>query len=199
MTLDAHVRATRNIIQIADLASVDPVNGMEVGIWIPGSASLDTDDRVWYFRYRATNPDGSANSNTNKWEWSGGVPTYVADETTTSFSPGGANDWVTGGGTPGPDLRAPIQGIYQVDFGATINAAFDANTCQIGLSNGSGNDPISAATCSSANVNITTCERTVQLTIAANARLRMEYRDAHNGGTASYAHRWIRLLPVRVG
>jgi hypothetical protein len=172
---------------------------MEVGIYVPASVSLSDDAAVWFFfRYRDPNPDGSANTASHKWDYISGPPIYNTDESDTSYSPGGANTWTAAGGTPGPDLHAPLDGRYQLSFGSQINAATDTHLAEVGVSVGSGNDPLDSQTVVAGTTQWTTVMRAMRLTTTEGTRLRMEYRDAASSGTTHFNNRFLLLSLISV-
>ncbi len=209
MTLESHLRGSRPILTIAQFNAIDPDSaskqddGLEVGVWIPASESSAVSDVLWYFRYRVTNPDGSANSPSDGflWDYIGGVAAFIADESMTSYQPAGGDDWVYTTDS-GPDLHAPMAGRFEFGFGAQIGAASSGEYARIGLENGIGHDPVDPATCVSSTTQWVTAFRVVRLDVVNNARIRMMYRDHHDstpsGPNSQFQNRYISMLPVRV-
>jgi hypothetical protein len=120
---------------------------------------------------------------------------YAGNDLTATFSPAGGNTWQNAG-TPGPDVIPTLDGVYMVSFGARINPASSGNQAQIGLSVG-GVDPIDSNVAVNAQGNSISVSRQCQVTITANQRLRLMYRDAAGSGTNFFDNRFISAIPVR--
>lgn len=164
------------------------------------AALSPTNGVSWQFRFNA------ASTAVHQWEFIGGGSWYANVETSGSFQPSGANNWVTlsGSDIAGPDITPPIDGVYRIRFGASVNAAIDANAtnggvAQIGISIG-GADPSGNFVASSGNVNVVTVSRSIDTSVSGGQRVRLMYRDSANssGPTSSFGHRWIEVTPIRV-
>lgn len=155
---------------------------------------------AWQFRYNA------ASTAVHKWEFIGGAPWYANVETAGSFQPSGAGNWVTLSGVDvaGPDIVVPLDGNWRVRFGASVNAAINADAtgggvAEVGVSVG-GNDPNGNDTAKSGNKNVASVSRTIETNAPSGTRLRLMYRDTANssGPTSIFAHRWMEVTPIRV-
>jgi hypothetical protein len=132
---------------------------------------------------------------TYKWEFIGGGWLYSVNDATANFSPAGSNAWHDSP-TPGPDIIPPFDGVYQVHFGARVNPAASGNQAQIGVSIG-GADPADSNVAVNGQGNSISVSRMIQVSITANQRLRLQYRDAAPSGTNAFDNRFIAVIPVR--
>jgi hypothetical protein len=159
-----------------------PPAGTQVGI----AAGVGVE---WTFRY---DPGSGA---VHKWEFIGGGAMYAVNDSTANFTPAGSNAWHDSP-TPGPDVIPILDGVYLVTFGARINPAASGNQAQVGLSI-AGADPADSNVAVNAQGNSISVSRQCQVTITANQRLRLQYRDAAATGTNFFDNRFISAIPVR--
>jgi hypothetical protein len=167
-----------------------PANGDEVYYQFNRG---DGTNAYWHLRY---------NSGTTYWDFLGGpgirafVGTAEATASTTYVS-------LT---TAGPSVTTPLQGDYDLSFGARISAtavgvganmSYDTGTCP--TENGVAPCATDANAIGTGTGWITTGSRTNRETgVAASVTFATKYRDTTGSGSISVDQRWIQIIPIRV-
>jgi hypothetical protein len=209
--IDLEMSGTPNALVATPLLSSEYGNVLQLlagdGMYVPGLTALGgaafpssppagtlvsfgpTPGVDWTFRY------DPGSSTTFKWEFIGGGWWYSVNEGTANFSPAGSNAW-RDSPTPGPDVIPPLDGVYQVHFGARVNPAVSGNQAQIGISVG-GADPTDNNVAANGQGNSISVSRLTQVTVTASQRLRCQYRDAAPSGTNAFDNRFLAVIPVR--
>lgn len=173
----------------ASLVTVGPpTNPSDGDIWI---AVVDATNGIrWQFQYNA------ASASAYRWEFIGGAYMTAAvagNESTTSTSYGDLT-------TTGPSIVLPRSGDYHLDFYTEINnavgsfatpkfgsaAAADADRAQIGSGAITGADRMSLSRFG-----------LVKTGLSAADTVKLQYKSV-SGGSATYANRTLRLIPIRV-
>lgn len=146
---------------------------------------------IWQLRYRAAIGDA------NKWEYVGGAPLYAEVATSSTRT---ANTYGALASTTGPALLVPTSGIYIVHWGAMIEAS--GTTGWRGRMSYEGSDTahVSAAGAGNAGGSAegAVASRARTDTFGGGGTLTCTYKsDA--GNSVAFAHRFMSLVPVRVG
>lgn len=193
--MDAMVERVRRLeqrnaynIPIIDTLPSSAVEGQSVYFQ---TASMAVDGIVWELRFNDT-------GGPYPWKFIGGAALYdytSTAETTTSTT-------YVNLATVGPDVSAPLPGVYAVTFGASIDYSVITSNrvARCAISN-AGSTPSDTNSVRSAHPNLTgmvqTHSITVEQTVAAGGdTLRVQYRTAAD--TARFASRFISVLPVRL-
>jgi len=161
-----------------------PVDGQEY-IFVDSTTSPTYQ---WRFRYN------TGSSNTDKWEFIGGIPArafVVTTETTTSLT---AADLAT----VGPSFTVPRAGIYSVVASAIMNNSASGSTW-LRVVNGAGTTTILTAGTQAQVRGTIFADGTLQDTTTARAAsdiIRMKYYV--DGNTATVENRSLYVTPVRV-
>lgn len=150
---------------------------------------------AWRVRYRALNPDGSANASTHKWEPIG-APALFAEVTTEEATAVGVYNALA---TAGPAVALPLAGDYIVEIGHTsLNSTVGQELIM--------SYEIGATAASDADMAIGNADtvnrrqafaRAMRKTGLAAVTLTAKYRTG--GGTATFGRRWMRATPLQVG
>lgn len=144
---------------------------------------------VWHLRYRR------AGSATYPWEYVGGPPlhhTIITSESTTSTT-------FTNLATAGPLITFPRSGFYDLRMGARITAASgQAGLMTIATATIAAADANALLAGGSASTVDTSPSIEHRFEAAAADSVTAKYRSS-GGGSMSFATRWMRLTPVRVG
>ena len=143
----------------------------------------------WAFRYN----DGS--SNTDKWEFVGGLPKIIAVDTFETTTSDTAVDLAT----VGPTFTVPRAGVYQLRvYASTQNDTAGANYADVYYKVGSAAAvAIMRAGNASANTLFVNAVEIGDITVAASTAVKMQY-SRNAGGTASFRNRKMVVTPVRV-
>jgi hypothetical protein len=149
-----------------------------------------TNGVIWRLRYRA------ASTSAYKWEFVGGQDLFSR----IGPAEGTASGTYTDLATVGPDITVPLAGDYRVAVGASPFQSTVGQEAWVGLSvAGTTVDLLRATQQAISNANMgNLSSEAVQPAVAAASLLRMKYHST-GGGTASFASRWLRARPVRVG
>lgn len=194
----AHADGTSDFSRAPQVSALpsNPAHGDEV--WFQNQSMMNN-GVGWRLRYRAYNLDGTANTNTHKWEYVGGAVFYARDAAAIGL--GVANSYV------GPEHSVPLAGWYEVTtaFNA-YNAGTGAGIVQAGHYDAS-NVVLEASSenfvqgylpgTTSGRVQIA---RTAlfSVVLVAGSTIRLGYNsEVASGHTARF--RSLGLKPVRVG
>jgi hypothetical protein len=151
-------------------------------------AIILTGSAAWTLRYTTT---------LARWIFVGGsgIYTFLATSETTN-----SNSAYVDLATPGPLINIPIAGTYVVQYGAQISTPPVANgagmiTVQAPGSSASDNNGIFLLQNTALN-NQAHLSRTIQITATTPGQIKLVYRVAAAGGTATFQRRWINVTPL---
>jgi hypothetical protein len=175
-------------VEIVDALPGSPVDGQVI---FYQSAAMATDGIVWVFRYRA------AASGSYKWEFVGGAA--ISSESTTSNT---SSSTSYADIANNPAVTTPLAGDYDVVVGARAQCNSAGNSAffsfAIGGTAASDNDAVRVRnTDASVNADISASRTVRKAAVAAGTALSGRVRV--EAGTGTWAMRWLRLIPVRVG
>lgn len=148
-----------------------------------------TNGVVWRFKYRA------ASASAFKWEFIGGSALYDHVETSENTASAAYVDLAT----VGPQITVPLAGDYEFEWGADIGSA--AGTSTPLMAPNFGGTPVDALSVLvntfAVNQGASVARCFVPPSLLAAAVVVAKYRVA--AGTGSFAFRWMRAKPRRVG
>jgi hypothetical protein len=147
----------------------------------------------WFFRFN------NGSSNTDKWEFIGGIPAFaevVAEETTSSST-------YVNLSTTGPSIALPNAGVYDVEIGFE-GSAHNSNggsstgvmSYAIGGTGASDNDSVQGGAAGAADSVDAGHNRPRRKTGLTAVTLTAKYRSSQ--GTPRFLNRWMRVTPVRI-
>lgn len=171
-----------------------PYNGQEV-LYLADAAGTYGGPYAWLCRYRSTNPDGSANTATYKWDVIDGA--HPLDRRVDTSETTGGTGYVDLA-TVGPAITVPVAG----DWDITLEAYIAPGTAGL---RGYMSVQVDATTATDIDAAIMlTGEATVTKTrrkpgLAAGTVLTSKYRINTSGNTVAFAQRLLRAHPVRLG
>jgi hypothetical protein len=189
------VMAGSQVLTVAQFNSYVPNDGEIVQVVVTGAWA--SGDAVWQFRYRQTNPDGTPNGNSFKWDFIGGPPIYdhLDGVDTGSFGAGGWADFHTGLG-PGPQFNPfPLHGQFIVRFGAAVVSSADGQVAQVGVSV-NGADPANPNRAQNNLAHYVAVSHASIMNFSIGDNVKMEYQC--DSGSASFQLRWMEITPTRV-
>lgn len=173
-------------ITTSSWAGGPPASPSDKDIWI--ATGVDANGTRWQFQYNA----GSASS--FKWEFIGGPPVWSivsAFESTASATPADLT-------TAGPSFTATRGGDYVVRYGATSDVNSAASVALTSLFTNAG-VRVTGGEADAATVGVFTSaaseERVAALVAGTTYKLRYW---ASNGTTATFANRWLSVVPIRI-
>lgn len=186
--------AGKSIIPVVSVLPAGPTDGDEIYFQTTAMATANTPP--WHLRYRATNPDGSANASAYKWEFLGGgsLSSLVAAFEGTA-SAGFAD--VT---TVGPSVTLPLAGDYTLIATAQVQAPtanLAAAALKLGAAATSDEESIVASGELQGGLQGTPSRTMVRRGLAAAAVIKMQYRST--SGTSTFGRRELVVRPERVG
>jgi hypothetical protein len=202
MTLKHHIVSAGPLIQASDLDSIDPSDGDRVRLWLPTSLTGAASPAIWELMYRATNPDGSANSSAYKWDFIGGAPIRAVinatEDWTTTGSPNGLWQNIPGG-TAGPSITVPRVGDYfaEVTCEVTPNLVdgfFNGMSPQYGSAAVQDNDAAGHV-----NAHYSTVGRMSRGNVDPVGTIFARYQANAPSTTVSFRRRSLLVLPARLG
>lgn len=162
---------------------------------------------VWRVKYRGKNPDGSDNTSAYKWEFVGGADLF--DEVTSQDSTPSATTYVSLTNI-GPQVWLPtgIGGDFDVEIGAMMNVGAAQAPARMAY------DIFGAATIAASDADSVFFQEPNVATpngwssdarlrrktgVQAGANILAKYKAVNTGTTATFANRWMRVRPVRIG
>lgn len=162
---------------------VTPYDGQEIYFVVDGAKDI-----IWHLVYSVT---------TLKWAFLGGAPlTSVIDAVQTLNLTANYTDL----GTVGPDVTVPVAGTYLVEFGYTGRHSVAGQTIRASFSRG-GTAAVDADDtdydAQGASLFIPVSRSRPDVALIAGAVVRMKYKTSSN--TATYANRWLKVTPQRIG
>lgn len=151
----------------------------------------------WLFRY------DSDEASAYKWKFIGGPGALSRVEAEVDIvSPDGSLVW---GFAAGPQLTLPFAGYYRTRFGAAIDASQDGFVAQVGVAK-QGDDPGNDDIAENAAGHIASVSSEMVLPADGspyalpNTVVRLYRRsDGDGSGTARFVHRWMEVIPLKVG
>lgn len=159
-----------------------PFDGQEIVL----TDSLSAPAYYWRLRY---------NSTTTKWHALSGSPLYAEVATSEAKTNATAYGDLT---TVGPTVTVPVVGDYEVQIGALITRTSDSGymSFAVGATAAVDVDAVSVTLGATGQATLVTTRR--KTAIPAATALLAKYRTVSTG-TVSWANRWIRVLPVKLG
>lgn len=145
---------------------------------------------AWFLRF---------NSTSAKWDFIGGSSIFA--EVTTAE--GTASTTYVALATAGPSITVPVAGDYFVEIGSkhsySANSTSNFHSYDIGGTGAVDADAINTVTGSGAGTNVVSIASKARkkTALAASTALVSKYKAAT--GTATFADRWMRVTPIRVG
>ena len=188
----------------ADAALAAASTGASLVLALPSSPS-DGDECVlvdslsaptyqWHLKY-------IAGASTYKWYYVGGFPLFAEVTTSQSTTSSSYTDLATAG----PSVTVPVAGDYMVEIGAWHHNNPNGGSARdsfmsyaIGASAASDNDAM-FVTGQSSTVQYEGSRARLKTAIAASSSLACKYRTGGGTPTCTWANRWIRVVPLRVG
>ena len=162
-----------------------PANPQDGDLWL-----LDLGGSTrWVFRYNA----GSAS--THKWEFLGGPP--VRGHVAAAEALGSANAW-TNLATVGPSFAVPRAGDYHVDGAAWARNTEVGRQMMIGAAINDGTPVAPHGYVHAPGANYETNPNWVKSTLACVAGDAIRMRYFQSGGSTTFTHRALSVMPVRV-
>jgi hypothetical protein len=138
------------------------------------------------------------------WEFLGGAPTHAEVEASSTMNGTGA--YANPATNIGPQLTAPLAGIYLITAGCLMSTAYGVASgassmaaVKIGAAATSDNERVAMIQSDMASATqppYAWGEMTIQRTVAVNDVLLMQYKGS--GGSFAFLNRRMSLLPVRV-
>lgn len=150
-----------------------------------------TNGVAWRFKYRA------ASSSPYKWEFIGGA--WFENEVNTEetiAAPTGSYQDITGG-TVGPSITCPLEGDYDVVLEAAIHAPSGSPVPAASIKIGASAPSINDAIYNNNGLYASVARTRRKPALPANTVLLMQY-IAPTGSAATFAHRFLKGVPVRV-
>lgn len=162
---------------------LNPYDGQEVTLQ---TADMATYGAAWRLRYSA------ASASAYKWEFIGGPPIEAEVDTNESTTSGAYVNLAT----VGPNVTPPAVGEYLLSFGCQIgNTGVAGGYMSFGVN---GNAAVTADAAFCGNGQYTqTADRTRKKTVTNLTAITSVY--AASGGTALFAARHMRIIPIRLG
>ena len=186
--IQSYLNKLAPIVPVVTALPTSPADGTVIDYVADSSNGV-----VWRFRYRA----GSGSS--YKWEFVGGSPLWAEVAAQESYGAG-----VTTYGdlaTAGPAITLPLAGDHMVEVGSLARHDTNARAAwmsyQIGGTGASDSDGTYVYAGSTNTVQVPLFRPRLKTGLGA-VTLTAKYRS-DGTGVATYAHRWIRVTPVRVG
>jgi hypothetical protein len=165
------------------------------------TTAMATAGLVYHLRYRLTNPDGSTNFSSYKWE-----VICVADLESYIFAPESrAQNGVWGDvATVGPSITVPLAGDYDIAYGGSLMSSGGSGTPEaaVGLAFNNVEDTNLRAYAgwnSVAGGTMSTARQYRKTALAAGTVIKLIYGGNSTGGTVTASRRWLRIRPIRVG
>lgn len=172
----------------------NPFNGQQEDMIVEASQAVR-----WRFAYRDTNIDGSANSNTQKWEFVGGPP--LVSDTTGFVATSDPTNWSSTTNT----LTVPLTGLYRLEMtcGMQWSLVSAGYAGEFGVRNTNANTNTGLLGASAVSVVQSTggakWEYVIsgyRVSLAAGTVLYPSIRRSSTGGTVALGDPKISLTPV---